>query len=578
MPALSVDGTNELNHQSDHENSMLDSDEEDEEDAHTLPSGGSDEEGEDLAPSHSTAETPVHALRRMKLPSIDTGRMDLSFIKSPKAGLSSAVLTNRRDMVDAPPTASSSFDYFSINSTGPSGTPRAATRKLAITPELPPSSPRPAMYHQVSRSMIDLLTPKPEQVIPVPVSAIEPPAGSKGKAPDRLHHIPPVPEYTQQDQNGTSLASPLRRQRSMPIFNATSEPPPYPHFAPHSMRAEFIIQPREDEGMECLPGYSNAIHLVAIMPRKMEFTSPGVQAKDRKWRRALCELEGTAFRVYKCPPGVTGGGVIGEWWEKKVGAGDATAVATSISKPDAPKEVLEQPSKLTEDAHALARGAGEESRTEPPSHTTTVILPKPKRLAASLLHPIVRSNSNSGQSRSHSRSRSDTPEPVARSSLNNFSHSSSSQLGNTPCNASNSNISSSVTSSNTSPPSSASRSHFLPKASARHRGSARLSLDAISCPDHTDLIRAYSLQNAESGLGNDYAKRKNVIRVRMEGEQFLLQAHDVADVVEWIEVRPSGFLWMKRRFADGAFIGFPCCDQHCAGLGRASDAKGPHVP
>ncbi len=50
-----------------------------------------------------------------------------------------------------------------------------------------------------------------------------------------------------------------------------------------------------------------------------------------------------------------------------------------------------------------------------------------------------------------------------------------------------------------------------------------------------ELIKAYTLQNAESG-GNDYLKRKNVIRVRMEGEQFLLQAMDVASVVEWIEV------------------------------------------
>ncbi|KAF8068790.1 hypothetical protein FPV67DRAFT_1489733 [Lyophyllum atratum] len=43
------------------------------------------------------------------------------------------------------------------------------------------------------------------------------------------------------------------------------------------------------------------------------------------------------------------------------------------------------------------------------------------------------------------------------------------------------------------------------------------------------------MQNAESGLGNDYVKRKNVIRVRVEGEQFLLQARDVGDVVKWIE-------------------------------------------
>ncbi|KAI0759804.1 hypothetical protein BC629DRAFT_1263476, partial [Irpex lacteus] len=54
-------------------------------------------------------------------------------------------------------------------------------------------------------------------------------------------------------------------------------------------------------------------------------------------------------------------------------------------------------------------------------------------------------------------------------------------------------------------------------------------------PDRKDLIRQYSMQNAESGLASDYLKRKNVIRVRMEGEQFLLQARDVPAVIDWIE-------------------------------------------
>ncbi|KAH9962978.1 hypothetical protein BC827DRAFT_1284851 [Russula dissimulans] len=54
-------------------------------------------------------------------------------------------------------------------------------------------------------------------------------------------------------------------------------------------------------------------------------------------------------------------------------------------------------------------------------------------------------------------------------------------------------------------------------------------------PQEQDLLHAYSLHSAESGLGSDYLKRKNVIRVRMEGQQFLLQARDVAGVVDWIE-------------------------------------------
>ena len=63
--------------------------------------------------------------------------------------------------------------------------------------------------------------------------------------------------------------------------------------------------------------------------------------------------------------------------------------------------------------------------------------------------------------------------------------------------------------------------------------------DFLPDPDPNDLVRAYTLQNAESGIGNDYGKRKNVIRLRLEGEQFLLQARDVTGVVEWIEVRIS---------------------------------------
>ena len=62
-------------------------------------------------------------------------------------------------------------------------------------------------------------------------------------------------------------------------------------------------------------------------------------------------------------------------------------------------------------------------------------------------------------------------------------------------------------------------------------------------PNPRDLVRAYTLQNAESGLASDYLKRKNVIRVRMEGEQFLLQARDVAAIVEWIEVGLGFFGW-----------------------------------
>lgn len=48
-------------------------------------------------------------------------------------------------------------------------------------------------------------------------------------------------------------------------------------------------------------------------------------------------------------------------------------------------------------------------------------------------------------------------------------------------------------------------------------------------------MRAYTLQKAESGLGTDYVKRPYVIRVRLEGEQFLMQAPSLAGAVHWVE-------------------------------------------
>ena len=61
------------------------------------------------------------------------------------------------------------------------------------------------------------------------------------------------------------------------------------------------------------------------MPRKMEFIKPSVPARDRKWRRVICELEGTAFRVYEYKQkGVGGAGKVKEWWERKVGVGDVS--------------------------------------------------------------------------------------------------------------------------------------------------------------------------------------------------------------------------------------------------------------
>ncbi|KAG0704946.1 hypothetical protein DFH29DRAFT_777394, partial [Suillus ampliporus] len=130
---------------------------------------------------------------------------------------------------------------------------------------------------------------------------------------------------TVESDNTNRMMGRLLRRTSMPTFTSTSDPPPYPSFDPRPPKSAPVIQYHEDEGRERLPPYSNSLYLTAIMPCKIEFTSPGVQAKDRKWRRVFCELEGTTLRVYKCPPGASGAGIIGEWWERRVGVGDLTS-------------------------------------------------------------------------------------------------------------------------------------------------------------------------------------------------------------------------------------------------------------
>ncbi|KAJ7440189.1 hypothetical protein FB451DRAFT_1059027, partial [Mycena latifolia] len=149
----------------------------------------------------------------------------------------------------------------------------------------------------------------------------------KGKGKGKEDGRGEAPAYDGQSAH-VARGSTLKRRRSMPEIMAA--PPPYTlplfPFSPLGVGAggdtghplaQARIAPRDDEGREALPGYSNAILLRGVMPRKMEFTAPGVQAKDRKWRRVVCELEGTVFRVYRC----AGEG----WWERRVGAGDRAA-------------------------------------------------------------------------------------------------------------------------------------------------------------------------------------------------------------------------------------------------------------
>lgn len=50
---------------------------------------------------------------------------------------------------------------------------------------------------------------------------------------------------------------------------------------------------------------------------------------------------------------------------------------------------------------------------------------------------------------------------------------------------------------------------------------------------HKALDKSYSLQNAKIGLASDYKKRTNVLRMKVEDEQILLNFSTVQDVINW---------------------------------------------
>lgn len=391
---------------------------------------------------------------------------------------------------------------------------------------------------------------------------------------------------------------PLRRRLSMPTFNSTSTPPPpYPDLFPGANANTYgvklaQIQPRDDEGREKLPAYSNSIYLKAIMPRKLECSEPGVQAKDRKWKRVLCVLEGTSFKVYK-PPGVS---AIEGWWENKVGVGDMAVQITTTSsfnsgaggvvngtrqnkgdverERERAREVRMRSSQFNNAISSNQRqGPSPTSSGSPYLSNSGGATKSALNLAVHLLKP---------SSRGHGRTISDVGRPsntpsVGRSprpSLNmprngrstptsmttGTSASVSSSRSQSPVFASSSSLATTPMASSSSHRSTDSTSSIgggsttswmhinndnftgvTSSSSSSSKGQKKAEESDLE-PHPNSLIKAYTMQQAECGLGSDYTKRKHVIRVRLEGEQFLLQAKDVDSVIAWIEVRFFSFL------------------------------------
>ena len=584
MPALPREGTEDPD-PAEHDNASLDDlDEEDE------GTGDEDEEAEGEAEAEAVTEQPdtlsedgesvpsphssvvLQTSRPGILPTVEVSPLDMSFLDSNNGP------TRRRD--DQAPANSQRNDYFSLNLHDPGSTrtpshnspqypatwtsaktspamhtstpsPNILTAVWATTPRVLPTPSTPTahhnMYHQGSRSMVDVSQVlkneqrSPEVAVkspktPVRISTAEPDTASASVVPG--------------DDPENLLGPSLRRRLSMPTFGPSSAPPPYPQF--RFGEGGPAIQPRDEEGCERLPRYTNDIYLRAIMPRKMEFSAPGVQARDRKWRRMLCVLDGTAFRVYKCPPAATRKSLIGNLWEKTVGVGD---IATPPTQPSAPitkakKEERERERRAGEAKLDCAEGAPPQSPSSPTSPLASTSSPVANEQVSQPSPSPSRSRLLPSNFRKRKRMASDvqsTPraESFARRSLSNLrtvpSHSG---IRSSPSAASGMSLPSSESSpmpcsTTVEPASPVIGTSRTPRPSRAKRRHLWVDDPAVPQPQPQDLLHAYALHNSESGLGTDYVKRQNVIRIRMEGQQFLLQARDVASVVDWIEVRPS---------------------------------------
>ena len=564
VPALPMEGSDDPE-PAEHGNADLDDlDEEDEgvvdgdedtEEENTeadLPDTAS-EDGDSIS-CPLTSETS----RPDNLPAIDVTPLDLSFLDASKNG------TVRQD--DKTPKGHQMMDYFNskhaessqLTNFHPLPTARASAWNTPVlptstsglggltaagvgsaprilpTPSTPIHNSRSGLYHQASRSMSDMAEilkqhRTPEMAATTPKSPLCDPVPEAD---------PPVLESEEPD---TQLGPSIRRRRlSMPTFGPSTAPPPYPEFRFGERRAPIRIQPRDEEGCEHLPPYTNDIYLRAIMPRKMEFSAPGVQARDRKWRRTLCILEGTAFRVYRCPPTVTGKGLIGNLWEKTVGVGDIASPSTPASSPSAKTKERERD---REARRAKLDGVDSTLTQSPPSSPALTSISGPSQLSND---PEAQSSPSSTRSRllptnfrRKNRAASGASDAASTfSPLHQATMESSSSRGASPppyVSAPTPRVPSVSATPVLGPP----RTPGTPHIKHRH-----LWVDdpAVPLPQEQDLLHAYMLHSAESGLGSDYLKRRNVIRIRMEGEQFLLQARDVASVVDWIEVRPAGIV------------------------------------
>jgi hypothetical protein len=384
-----------------------------------------------------------------------------------------------------------------------------------------PSALRPSFNRQASRSMANLRQ-HGDTMIKGVVSQSTAPAQS----PSPIHRRISLPD----------MSSPGARD-SIDLDRFLGNPPP----------------PREEEGTECLPAYELTIPiLAALLPRKVEFVSPGVQATDRRWKRVWCVLEGTSFKLYE---GERGWEKVGGWFgrhshEKRRKESEPKVVIRGIT----PEERARQ-QKYEYEGQQLPRESHRHDRASFSSRQSGYASSSRTSMSRqSSFHEESSRGTNMHLTTSHSDSISSQQSHRAlprallsvknRASIGAFHRHTRSE--DSPSGLSESNSASHSTHSLAL----SHEQHQQHQSDSPYQPHSQSSMSSCDCPPPMPstknlkdiskvtsraLIRQYTLQNAESGVAIDYHKRPNVIRVRLEGEQFLLQAVNVEQVVEWIE-------------------------------------------
>ncbi|SPO26725.1 uncharacterized protein UTRI_04032_B [Ustilago trichophora] len=393
------------------------------------------------AASGSTARSGID---RSKSPGLApaSSRPSTSGTLTPHQAPAGERISSREPSIDRPASerpASRQEDAKPTTTATATATPKTTTRHVVGLDGASTCSARPNFYQQKSKSLVDLLGPASRRLeidtATPPRPVINEPSGIEAlRTPTTPRPTSEVPAYSKKDglapiNTGltapASIASPggmsLGRRRSM--FEMRAEPPPYSiiHNRPEGPQ---IILPREEEGKEKLPNYCCGVHIEGYLPRKMEFSAPGVQAKDRSWRRQYFVLHGTSLRVYKNDLSVDRHAATGSWGEMK---------GVHVH--------LEPMNEDGSNGSGSGIGLGAAAR-EAISHT--------------------------------------------------------------------------------------------PLGGSRHDASKKQEA-GTQFDAKNGLVRNYTLQGAESGLAADYLKRRHVVRVRAEGEQFLLQTRSDRHVVDWIE-------------------------------------------